>query len=190
MKALRRLAAAAVAAAGLAAMPAAAYTVSVLEANGNAVDTSFGTPTALAVQYGIVNALPVSLSIGREAGDPDVLPLSALFDNFTGAGFEQLVLSLTGTTFAALGTANGTFGTVATVGGGGAAATIGLAPPEFVAVYVGDWLLDGANTDFGISLAGVEGSITLTASVIPEPGTYALLLGGLAALAFAVRRRS
>ena len=173
------------------AAPSYAFTVSTLADNGNEVDTSFSSASMLSVDYGFKNHGSVVLQIGVEANDGPVLAFNALARNLIGLGMPYLVLELDGTQFASLGSAQGSFGSVATVSGGPSEVTIALAPAEFFQVAVGDWFLDGSGVDFGIDLAGLAGSsFTLTATAaVPEPETYALMLGGLALVAAMRRRR-
>jgi hypothetical protein len=177
-------------AAGLAGA-AQAYTITPLNVGPHEVDTSFSSASMLSVDYGFKNHGSVALQIGVEASDGPVLAFNALARNLIGLGLPYLVLELDGTQFASLGSAQGSFGSVATVSGGPSEVTIALAPAEFFQVTVGDWFLDGSGVDFGIDLAGLAGSsFTLTATAaVPEPETYALMLGGLALVAAMRRRR-
>ncbi|MDC6695439.1 FxDxF family PEP-CTERM protein, partial [Leclercia adecarboxylata] len=45
------------------------------------------------------------------------------------------------------------------------------------------------SSNFTYNIAGTDKLGTLTISAVPEPQTYALMLGGLAAVAFIARRR-
>lgn len=171
-------------------LPAHAFTVDVVDANGNDVDSSFSLPGMLSVEFGLKNALPVTLGITSDAGDPASLAFNAALKNLIGDGFERITFALQGATFTTLGSAAGTFGSMATVSGSGALASVSFAGPEYVEAYIGDWFLDGTGSDFAIDLAGATGpvSLTITASV-PEPESYALMLAGLALIGFAARRR-
>lgn len=171
-------------------LPAHAFTVDVVDASGNDVDSSFSQPGMLSVEFGLKNALPVTLGIAAEAGDPALLAFNATLKNLIGEGFERITLELQGTTFASLGSASGTFGSIATVSGAGALASVSFSGPEYVEAYVGDWFLDGSGSDFAIDLAGATGpvSLTITASV-PEPSTWAMLVAGLGLAVATARRR-
>ena len=167
-----------------------AHTITPLNVGPHELDTSFSSGSMLSADYGFKSHGSVSLQIGVEASDGPVLSFNALARNLIGLGMPYLLLSLDGAQFKSLGSAHGSFGSVATVHGGPTDVTIALAPPEFFQLAVGDWFLDGSGIDFQIDVAGLAGSsFTLTATAaIPEPETYALMLGGLALVA-AVRRR-
>lgn len=171
-------------------LPAHAFTVEVVDASGNDVDSSFSLPGMLSVEFGLKNTLPVTLGITAEAGDPASLPFNAALKNLIGEGFERITFALQGTTFSTTGSAASTFGSIATVSGSGTLASVSFAGPEYVEAYIGDWFLDGSGSDFAIDLAGATGPVylTLTASV-PEPSTWAMLIAGLALATSAGRRR-
>ena len=168
---------------------AQAYTIDAITDNGNVVDTSFATGSMLSIGIDGRNFQPVTLTLGVQPRDPEVLPFNALWRNLVGLGVPQIDLVLQGATFATLGGAAGTFGTQAVVSGGPGLATIRLVPPENVEVAIGDWFLDGARADFGINLADATPSFTLTVSAVPEAGTLALWASGLALMAGWARRR-
>jgi MYXO-CTERM domain-containing protein len=169
---------------------ASAFTIDSVAANGNGVDTSWSTASMLSVEID-AKAFPgnVSITVGVESGDPDVLRFNALLRNLVGLGLTMVDLQLGGASFAQIGGAAGTFGSLATVSGDGAAARIKLAPPEFVEVAIGDWFLDGQRLDFGIRLPAAGQSFTLGVSAVPEPGTWAMWAAGLMVVAGAARRR-
>ncbi len=187
------------AAAGLAAWacaPAHAFSISNVVSGGNTVDTGFSTSTGLAaarmlsLDLGVFNTAPISLSLAFDAGDPALLPFNALLSNLVGLGFEQINLSLAGASFALpLGSAAGSgFGGVASVSGDTGNVRISFSSPENFAATVGDWFLNGAGQDFGIlTTAGGTATLTMT-SAVPEPGSLALWLAGVAGVVGACRR--
>lgn len=175
----------------VAAGAAQAYTITPLNVGAHELDTSFSTSSMLSADYGFKRHGSVVLNIGVDANDGPLLAFNALARNLIGLGLPYLVLELDGAQFQSVGTAQGSFGSLATVSGGPTEVTIALAPAEHFQLAIGDWFLDGSGADFAIDLAGLAGSsFTLTATAaVPEPETYALMLGGLALLAALRRRR-
>ncbi len=173
----------------LASAPARAISIGTVNGNGNLVDTSFSSASMLSIAIDALNTRPVSVQVLTSSSDPAVLPLNGLLRNLIGLGISQVDLVLSGASFASMGTAAGSFGSVATVTGGGTLAQIRLAPAENFEVAFGDWFLNGAGSDFGINLMGNNGSFTLSVSAVPEPGAWALWAAGLAFVAGLARRR-
>ncbi|WP_019919330.1 PEPxxWA-CTERM sorting domain-containing protein [Methyloversatilis discipulorum] len=171
--------------------PAAhAYTLDVVAANGNIVDTSFSTPDMLSIDFGLINTLPVTFTLTRDDSDLPMLPFNAIVRNYIGLGFESLTLTISGGLFNTLGSAGGTFGSVATVTGSHDSARITFSGPEYVEAALGDWFLDGSQTDFVLDIANATGPVTLTlAAAVPEPEGWAMMLAGMGLLGAAVRRR-
>lgn len=171
--------------------PAAqAYTLDIVEANGNSVNTSFATPDMLSIDFGLINALPVTFTLTRDESDLAMLPFNAIVRNYIGLGFESVQLTISGGLFSVLGSAGGTFGSVATVTGSYDIAHVSFSGPEYVEATLGDWFLDGSQTDFVLDIANATGPVTLTlTAVVPEPGSWAMMLAGLGLLGAAVRKR-
>lgn len=183
---LRHTFAAALCAAALSAAfaPAAqAYTLSVLQANGNSVDSSFSTTDMLSLDIGLSNGLPITLQLTPDAlGDVPMLNFNAIVRNLTGLGLERLQIDLDGGQFHSLGSAGGTFSTLALVSGSYNSASIQFSGPEYYEATLGDWYLSGSASDFVLDIANANAAhpltMTLTATV-PEPGQWALMLAGL-----------
>jgi PEP-CTERM motif len=173
----------------LASVPAQAITIGTVDGNGNVVDTSFSTASMLSIAIDASNNRTVSVQVLTDLNDPAVLPLNGLVRNLIGLGITQIDLALAGASFANLGGASGTFGSVASVSGGSDWARIRLAPAENVEVAFGDWFLDGSASDFGIRLEGNPGSFTLSVTAVPEPDTIVLWAAGLAGIGILARRR-
>lgn len=181
----------AVALCALALSPSAhAYTLDVAATNGNIIDSSFSTPDMLSIDFGLNNTLPVTLTLTRDDGDLPLLNFNAIVRNYIGLGFESLTLTISGGLFHTLGSAGGSFGSVATVTAHPDGARIAFSGPEYYEATLGDWFLDGSQTDFVLDIANATGPVTLTlAAVVPEPEGWALMLAGLGVLGAAVRRR-
>lgn len=171
--------------------PAAhAYTLDIVEANGNTVGTGFATPDMLSLEFDLINTLPVTFTLTRDESDLPMLPFNAIVRNFIGLGFENLQLTISGGLFNTLGTAGGTFGSVATVTGSYDSARVSFSGPEYVEATLGDWFLDGSQTDFVLDIANARGPVTLTlAAVVPEAESWAMMLAGLGLLGAVARRR-
>lgn len=130
------------------------------------------------------------LTFQLETGDGPVLGLDAIIRNFNLAtGIEHLKLILSGATFETLGTASG-FGGAGTVSGGGSTGVVDFAMPEFLDITIGDVLGTGSGIDWAIDVANLRAGDTFSMRVaaVPEPGSLALLVGGLG-VALTVRRR-
>ena len=89
-----------------------------------------------------------------------------------------------------IGTVTRQFGGNTQIGVVGRTATFSFNTPEFLDVEVGNPLGTTAGA-IDWTLTGVRAGdrVNLRVSVVPEPGSYALMLAGLAALGFIARRR-
>lgn len=171
---------------------AQAYTVqSVQTSAGVSLDhASFSSADMLSLDLGFAQRGFARLDISTDAGDGPTLALNGLLQNLMGEGLHQLRLVLDGASWAALGDAQGTFGSVAAVSGSATQALIEMQPHEYVEVAFGDWFLSGSQRDFAIDLRGVDGRFSLSVQVVPEPATLALAgLALVATLGGAARRR-
>jgi hypothetical protein len=183
-----RLLAAAMTLGALASAPAQAVVLTgVSTAAGNtAVD--FSTLGNVSFDLDLVSLKPdTTLTFQLEAGDGPLLGLDAIVRNLTLlTGIDHLKLILSNATFESLGTAVG-FGGPGTVSGGGSTGAIDFAVPEFVDITIGN--VGSGGTDWTIDVANLRAGDTFSMRVsVPEPGSLALVLGGLGA-ALTLRRR-
>ncbi len=175
----------------IAANASAAVLTSVNGSTANIV-TDYSAGTALSFDLDLANFTPVTLNFSVQATDlaNPVLSFNALMRNLTGLGFAQLDVSLTNATFAQTGTIAPTFGTLGSFSSSATGAFATFNPAEPAELYFGNPLALAGQRDWTLSLAGlaVGDSFSIRTSV-PEPTSYALLLGGLAMLYMARRRK-
>ena len=159
--------------------------------NANIV-TNYSAGQALTFDFDMANFSPVTLNFRVDAADLDdpVLTFSTLIRNLTGLGFAQLDVNLDNAVFAQDGTITPSFGTLASFASSAANASATFSPAEPAELYFGNPLAVAGQRDWALSLAGlsVGDSFSIRTSV-PEPGSYALLLGGLGLLYMARRRK-
>lgn len=136
---------------------------------------------------------PLTLNYTVEAGDLLApIDFNAILRNFTGIGQSWISLTLSGGAFDDVGTVTRSFGGGASAGGSGAYALLAFSTPEFLDVQVGDPLGgNAAARDWSIDLSGLQagGSFSITAASVPEPSTYALMLGAVGLLGWTTARR-
>lgn len=183
------LAAAALAAA--AALPAQAITFEGALTQGATTVTDYSGVGLLSFDIDFANALPVQMEFRVDADDLlQPIALNAILRNFTGSGIDGYTLALDKGGFGVVGTVIRQFGGSTAIDVAGSTATLRFSTPEFLDVEIGNALgsTPGA-ADW--TLAGLQAGdrLTLTVSVVPEPGTVALWLAGLAGVGFVVRRR-
>lgn len=161
--------------------------------NGNTIDNAFSTPDLAAVDIGFL--APGTVSLEFEVDAEDLVRGSAGFnsivDNLSDTGFGLLNISLDRGTLTAGSVASNDGAVDATIDGV-RSVTLTFTPPMTTQAYLGDSLLTGTEVDwtlgFGTLAAGDRFTLTVTAA-IPEPGTWALSILGLAGVAVGVRRR-
>ena len=161
--------------------------------NGNQIDTAFSTPGLAAVDIGFL--APGSIALQFEVDADDIARGSARFnsivDNLSGVGFGLLQLSMDRGTLTA-GGAESNDGAVGFASIAARSVTFEFTPPMTTQAYLGDALLTGSSADWTLGFdtlaAGDRFTLTVTAAV-PEPGTWALMVLGLAGVAAGVRRR-
>ena len=159
--------------------------------NANVV-TNYSSAQALSFDLDLHNFTPVTLNFLVEAADlaNPFVSFNALIRNLTGFGFPQLDVSLENARFAQAGTITPTFGTLASFAASATSAGATFSPAEPAELYFGSPLGGAGQRDWVLDLAGraVGDSFSIRASV-PEPGSYALLLGGIGMLYLARRRK-
>lgn len=188
----RLLQLAAAATVALCALPAQALTVVDVQANGHRVSTDFVGAGLAGLDVGLLSTGtgPVRVTLALDAGDIG----QSLFFNAIVSLLDQsapaVTVTLDGASFAAFGSATALGAGVQLLPGldaRSATAAAALVSTEF---YLGNPLLEGG-TDWRIDLANAQAGdrFSITISAVPEPGTWALMLGGLGAVALAARRR-
>jgi len=161
--------------------------------NGNQIDTAFSTPELAAVDIGFVT--PGSVSLEFEVDAEDIMRGSARFnsivDNLSGEGFALLQVSLDRGALVA-GAVESNDGAVDVAAAGVRSVTLQFAPSMTTQAYLGDSLLTGTAVDWSLGFdtlaAGDRFTLTVTAAV-PEPGTWGLMILGLAGVIAGVRGR-
>lgn len=173
------------------ALPAQAVTFEGAVTQGGTVVTPYSGTGLLSFDIDFANALPVAMEFRIEEGDLlQPLVLNAVLRNFTGSGIPGYALSLDRGAFGVIGTVTRQFGGGTAVGVVGNTATFNFGSPEFLDVEVGNPLGTTAGA-IDWTLTGLQAGdrINVSVSVVPEPGSYALMLAGLAALGFIARRQ-
>jgi hypothetical protein len=171
-------------------LPASAITLVGSTTQGATVVTSFSGPSLVSFDIDFANLAPAVLSFRVDAGDTAPIALDAMLRNFTGGGLSGYGFTLSGGSFASIGSVTRQFGGTASVNASGPAANITFSSLEFLDVEIGDALgtTPGAN-DWTLGGLAAGNVFQLTVTPVPEPGTYALLLAGLATLGFIAQRR-
>ena len=113
------------------------------------------------------------------------LSFNALVRNFTGHGISQFRFSVTGTSYAGMGSVTPTFGVLGNVGWNGGQANLNFSSPEWAEFHFGNPLAVPGRMDWRLSTQGLRAGdgVTITAAV-PEPGSTPLMVAALALLAF------
>jgi hypothetical protein len=175
----------------LLAAPAAAVTVSSVSASGgNSATIVTQAPGLLEADFAFAASSPIRLGLTSDAGERDFAFNSAV-EFFTGAAarrnMRSLTVSLDGAIFTGLGAVAPTFaGYTAWLSPDAAFLRIGFTSPgEPNAVLLGS--LAGGD-DFMLRFAGGDTATLTLRAVVPEPGTWALLIAGFGLVGVALRR--
>lgn len=179
-------------AAGLAAAVAAAWPAGAAHAvaltgyssNGplNTVD-DYSSGQLLSFDLNVYGGNRFELSFAVDAADVAAgsLTFNAIVNNYSGAGFPQLNLLLTGASFDGVGSVVPSFGTLTQLSHGANGFSALFDPAEPAAAYVGDpTLAGGARIDWSIDVSHLAAGDTfsMTMATVPEPSMLALLLAG------------
>ncbi len=161
--------------------------------NGNTVDLAFATADTIAADIGFVAS--GSVTITWQLDPEDVVRGAAAFnsivDNFSATPFGALTVHVDGGAITPGGFASND-GAMVVTAQDARSVSFAFSPAMATHAWLGDPFLSGGTPDWSISLAGLGAgdtlSITMTTAV-PEPGTWAMLAGGLGLLALNAGRR-
>lgn len=190
----------ATAAAALVAMPAAAVTVTTITTSGgNTATVAAAAPGQLSVDFGLSARTPITLNLVAETADLGFVNFDSVVDSFfttvgNGNPLRSLTLTLSGgATFTGLGTVAPAFGSVfsAVLDESAARYELTFAPAETFGLELGDVGNGGDDFIFDITSIPAGGGFTLTldATTVPEPASWALLVTGFGLAGASLRRR-
>ncbi|WP_348755877.1 PEP-CTERM sorting domain-containing protein [uncultured Aquincola sp.] len=160
-----------------------------VQAGGNDASVTLNG-SSLALDLTLRGSAPVRVELALEAADVGQwLAFNAVVG--AGAALPGLQLSLQGASFGLVGSVTPAFGQLASISGDDARQTLQFNPAEPYAVTLGAAFGQAGTQDWLLAPTGLQAGdrLALTISAVPEPGTWAILGLGLAALAVAVRRR-
>jgi hypothetical protein len=160
---------------------------------GASTVTNYSDLGLLSFDIDVRDLAPVTLAFRIDDGDLSMpITFNALVKSFVGAGLPGFTLTLSQGGFTTVGSVTRFFGGTTAVGGTAASVVLGFSPVEFFDVELGnvygttpaalDWKIDQAAFQVGDRL-------TLSVTPVPEPGTVALLAGGLGVVGWLARRR-
>ncbi len=172
--------------------PAMAITLESALTQGGTVVADYSGTSLVSFDIDFANFAPAVLEFRVDASDLAApIALSAMLRNFSGSGFSGYTFVLDRGSFSTLGSVTTQFGGNASATASGGTASIRFSALEFLDVEVGNALGTTAGTS-NWTLGGLAAGdrFTLTVSAVPEPGSVAMLLAGLAVLGALGRRRA
>ncbi len=179
--------------AAAAALPAQALTFEGALTQGATIVTDYSSTGLLSFDIDFANQQPVQLEFRIDAEDLlQPLAFNAVLRNFSGSGIGGYQLTLDRGAFTSVGSVTRQFEGQTAVSTAGGSATLSFSSLEFLDVEIGNALgttLNATNWTLGGLQAGDRISLSVSVSAVPEPGTWALLLGGLAAVCGIARRQ-
>lgn len=160
-------------------------------ASGNAVtDYSGAGLAAFDLDLHSFGPTRVDFVLGQDDLLAPALRLNAIVRNLSGAPLQRLTWRLEGIAFGGQGSVTPTFGSLASVSYGSAAAAIQFAAPEYAELHFGNPLAVSGHSDWLLDLSGRQaGERFSIVATVPEPATLSLMLASLFLFSSAVRAR-
>ena len=162
--------------------------------NGNTVDLAFATADTIAADIAFLASGPVTITWQLDADDVvrGAAAFNSIVDNFSDTPFGALTLRVDAGAITA-GSFASNDGAMTVTARSEQSVAFAFSPAMATQAYLGDpFLAGGATADWSISLAGLSAGDTLSLTMttaVPEPGTWAMLAGGLGLLALNAGRR-
>jgi hypothetical protein len=159
--------------------------------SGASVATDYGADGLISFDLDLHDLHAIRLDFALSAADvAGPIAFNAVVRNLTGSGLEQLALALGAGGFDLVGTVTRQFSGDADVGTNGRLSVIRFDTPEFLDFNIGDPLANGSGTDWLLATAGLRaGDVLSIRFTVPEPGSMALMLAAMTALAWSRRRQ-
>ena len=171
--------------------PALAVTFEGAVTQGGTVVTPYVDTGLISFDIDFANALPTTMTFIID--EQDLMPgvaLNAMLRNFTGSGLAGYAFTLDKGAFGTVGSVIRGFGGGTTISTTGGSATLRFDSPEYLDVEVGNALgVTAGASDWALTGLHAGDRLELVVSVVPEPGSVAMLLAGLLAVGSLVRRR-